>query len=165
MKPPPRVIVAVVLILALATSPARSRADEPKPSFEQAYRAYFEGISSEDKEAREKALRAVQPTKEDIETLFPDHAKTLWPNFEQMNAFLLKNSDKFGEQMRRKGALKKVEGIDVRKDKTSGSYKRAVLAMIPKDIIVYDYAETHERGFSGAGPFSISASTGSTSPT
>src|SRR5262245_59491608 len=89
----------------------------PEMSLDAAFRAWHKGFSSSKKEERQNALRSMLPKKDDIAHLFPQHAEKLWPKFEQGNQFLLDNVDRLAKEIVGGGAIKKVEPIDIRKDK------------------------------------------------
>jgi uncharacterized protein (TIGR03067 family) len=132
----------------------REKKDEPKPSLEEVYRALHKGLTSEKKEEREKALKAVLPTKKDVETLFPKHAEKYWPLFEEENKYVLDHTDEIAKAIGKAKTIETVTARDVRQDKelTSGKYKR-LLEMLPPDVGVYKYDIKTDYGGSGGETF------------
>lgn len=132
----------------------REKKDEPKPSLEEVFRALHKGLTSGKKEEQEKALKAILPTKEDIEALFPKQSKKYWPLFEEANKRCLDNTDKIAKEIGKAKTIEKVTAIDVRKDKrlASGRYK-GLLGILPPDVGVYEYSIERDSGFSSGGTF------------
>lgn len=120
----------------------------PRPAPEDAYRAFHDGVTSGKKEEQEKALKAILPTRKDVEYLFPRDADKLWPVVEAGNEFLLKNLDKVAEEEARPGAIKSIKCGDLRQGPGADSYKK-VLTMIPKDVPVVDIYVHGEKGGGG----------------
>lgn len=132
----------------------RKPAPEPKPSLEDAYRAWYKGFASARKEDREQAIRSMMPTRKDIAYLFPKHVDKLWPKFEKGIQFAVANVDRLARHFTQGGAIKTVTAIDVRKDvnRASGSYKR-ILTIIPKDVSVFRLIVEQEKRSSGGGTY------------
>ncbi len=107
-------------------------AEDPKPNLETAYREWEKGFTSKDKEEQLKTLRKMLPTKEDIEYLFPKHSDKIWAKQEKFNKEAEEHLEDVVKEISRGGEIKKMEAVDVRKDKglATGEYKR-VFEMIP----------------------------------
>ena len=126
----------------------------PKQTVQDAYLQMHKEMASGNKEKQSKALKAMMPTKKDLEYLFPKHADKLWPGYEEENKSILKSVDMVAKEITRRGEVEKIEATDVRKDKddSEGRYKR-VLAMIPKDVPVFKLLVRKKNSSSGSPPF------------
>jgi hypothetical protein len=127
---------------------------DAKPTLEGAFRKWHMGLSSENKEERLDALRSMFPTKKEVAYLFPQQVDKLWPQFEDYHKLMEKNVDLIAKEMTRGGAITKFKPIDTRVDKSraSGSYKE-LLAIIPKDIQVFEVEVSRGKGVSGGGTY------------
>jgi hypothetical protein len=149
-----RLLLLLGMTCVFAAFTRQSLGQEPKPSLENAFRKWDKGFSSASNEDRVKTLREMLPSKDDIAYLFPKHAEKLWANFEKGKKFLENNVDKIAKEFTRRGEIKQVKVIDVRKDKdrASGEYKR-LLAIIPMDVPIFDVIIERTNGSSGGGTY------------
>lgn len=123
-------------------------------SLEAAFRKWHAGLSSEKKEDRLTALRSILPTEQDVAYLFPKEVDKLWPILDAYNKRMEQNVDLVAKEITRGGAIKEVRPLDVRTDKrkSSGSYKE-VLAVLPKDVPLFDLHVEKETSASGGGTY------------
>ena len=140
--------------LSCANAEESKAKKESRQSLDDAYRSWHKSLSSMKKEEREKALRAMLPTKADVAHLFPKQADKLWPMFEQENQRLLKNVDKAAKEIVDEEPQTKVTTIDIRKEeaKRAGKYQR-LLAVIPSDVAVFRMVREGPRRISGSGTY------------
>jgi hypothetical protein len=124
----------------------------PKSSLEECIRALHKGMESETEEDQLKALRAVLPTRKDIEILFPKDVEKLWPPLDQGLRDMEKNVSKVAKELRKGGRVTEVKTINIRTGREAESYKD-VLEMIPKEIPAFDYSIKKEDGASGGGTY------------
>ncbi len=144
-------LLASTILLPAGQGAAKSKS---KPTLEQAYRQWHKGLSSEEKAEREKALRSILPNQKDVEYLFPKHADKLWPLWAKGNEFLVENVDKIAAEVTKGGEIKRIEAIDVRKDKNGLERYKRILEIIPKDVSVFDIVVRRaDGGFSGGGSY------------
>jgi len=121
---------------------------------EEAYRKWDIGFSSDKKEERVNGLRSMFPTKKELAYLFPMQVDKLWPKFEEGHKFMEENVERIAKEITRGGAIIKIKSIDARADKSraSGSFKE-LLAIIPKEVQVFELVVTREKSSSGGGTY------------
>lgn len=148
------------LVLVLATPPLRAEdAEKPeKPTPEEivtaGIRQFHDRMRSPDPEVRKKEFDEAMADRKVIEKLFGDNARLVWPRYEDGLKTMRERMDKGREEFDRKGEIRSVELIDVRKNDVSGRYQR-VLQLIPKDIPVYRAVVTYEKGSGGSSSYLV----------
>jgi hypothetical protein len=151
-----RTVVLVMIFLEPTMLPAlalqgRGHAEEKADSkksedgLKTVIRDLYKGAASDKKDERTNAIRAVLPNKKDIETLFPQHAAKLWPMFDEGHKEMLRHLDQVVNELTRHGAVDKIKLTDARSKAKERTFKR-LLAMIPKDVPIYDYAIEFKNG-------------------
>ncbi|HTT84842.1 MAG TPA: hypothetical protein VMF67_15305, partial [Rhizomicrobium sp.] len=132
-----------------------AQADEAKkpPTLEDAYRAFHAGMASAKKEEQIKALKAILPTRKDIEVLFSKHADIVWKDEQAQQKLLREHYADVAREVTRKGAIKRIVKHDVRAEKDPSTGYKRVLAMIPRDIPIYTIDVFKEQASGGTGAF------------
>lgn len=142
---------------ALATVGTIAEGQEAKkdapPTLDEAFRKWDMGFSSDKKEERLNALRSMFPTKNELAYLFPKQVDKLWPKFEEGHKSMEENVDLIAKEITRGGAITKIKPIDMRADKSSKSPYKALLAIIPHDVQVFDLAISRAKSTSGSGTY------------
>jgi hypothetical protein len=150
-------LVAVVLALFACFVPAGA-ADKPpaqqgtSEGLRAVMMAYYQAMASDKAEDQAAALKSILPVKEDIEALFPQHAATLWPQFEKYVALMLEHASDVAKEVSAHGKVTDVKTVDMRKEDSSGRYQE-VLPMIPKDIPVYRIVTQYENASAGSSSY------------
>jgi len=143
------------LALIVATVPIAEsgggKKKEPTVTLEEAFRKWDAGFASDKKHDRLAALRAMFPVKEEIAYLFPKQVDKLWPKFEEGHKFLEENVDAIAKEITRGGAITKIQVIDLRKENKGPA--KELLAIIPKDVGVFDLTVHREKSTSGSGTY------------
>ena len=142
-------------LIALSTVAAGQETKKAAmPTLEEAYRKWDTGLSSDKREERVNTLRSMFPTKKELGYLFPRQVDKLWPKFEEGHKFMEENIEPIAKEITKGGAITKVKSIDARTDKNRalGSHK-ALLAILPKDVHVYDLVVYREKSTSGSGTY------------
>jgi hypothetical protein len=149
-------------LLALATMSSAAGAGEQdkvaQKTSEEIVRAgilqFHDRTRSADAQVREKAFDDVLPDKKLLETLFGDGANVIWPPLSEGMKRMRASMHKAKEESDRRGAVKSIELIDVRKEDVSGRYQR-VLQVISKDIPVYRAVVRYEKGTAGSSSYLV----------
>lgn len=126
---------------------------EPREAVEQAVREQYTAIASPKEADRVAAVKAMLPTKKDVDTLFPKHAERLWPLFERYNERRLMHVAEIAKELTRHGAVKRIELHDRRKDPKRGESFDALFEMIPATVAVFDYSIDFEKGAASGGAY------------
>jgi len=114
---------------------------------------YTDVVSTDDKVSRD-AIKAFVIDESGLQTLFgKDDGTKLWTMLSRLfeNPGVLQS---MRQEIANKGAIKKIELIDVRKDDASGRFKE-ILTKIPKDIPVFRALITTEKGESGSSAYVV----------
>ena len=130
---------------AAETKPAA----EPKPSIDEAYRAWAKGLASTDADERLKTLKSMLPTKADVTFLFPDAVEKLWPLLDQNQKRLEEHVDDLAREIGGE-KISKIEVIDVRQHAAPKRFE-ALLSMVPKDLPICRLIVQRDKGGGGSG--------------
>jgi hypothetical protein len=140
-------------IIGSCLAPARAAEEKPRPTPEEAYRAFDKGMRSDKKEDRLKALEAIQPTKKDLEVLFPKEADKISKLYAEHLKAMREHCDDIAKEATMLGAIRKFRLTDLRQDEKAGERYKAVFSMMPKDIPVMDLYVFQENGGFSQDPF------------
>lgn len=136
---------------------ATSLAAEPKDPakiIEDGIQQFYRDVVSDDEQVSKKAVQNFLIDEAGLQAL---HGKEKGSQMWSIMAKLFENPEvlqKMKQEITQKGAIKKIELIDVRKDDASGRYKQ-ILAVIPADIPVYRAIITTDKGAAGSSSYVI----------
>jgi hypothetical protein len=119
--------------------------DEPKPTIEDTYRAWYRGFSSRNKLEQEKTLKSMIVEQRDIDYLFPRYSSKLWPIFEQHRKQMLENVDKFAQGFTGAGPVTGIKVTNLRESEKRREEYAELFKMIPKDVPVCELLISFER--------------------
>jgi hypothetical protein len=147
MVPP----VAAVLLLLVASAAQEPAKDSPA-ALEAFIRVLHQGMRSKDPAEQLRTLNSMNPTRKDVDTLFPAQAEKLWPMIESRKKLLEDNLEKVAAEFTRGGEIQSIELKDVRAPGDEESSK-ALLEMIPKTVAIYDCVVKREKRTSSSGSY------------
>jgi hypothetical protein len=101
-------------------------------SLEQAFRAYHQGMTSDDEGEHAKAMAAWIGNRDDIKALFAKYPTT--PDLYAMSLTLESGAEQYAAQEKNRGSIKTLKAVDARLEDTP---VRDVLRVTPEDVPVF----------------------------
>lgn len=134
---PAAVRLALGALLALSTSACSgNNGAAAPPGFEEAARAFYLGMASEDPAENRTAMAAWVPTQEDLEWLFPGHGALLWKTWGPEATRLIADAPAQSESYRSALPYEGVVRTSNLRENGSVILKRSIEFMRP-DVPVY----------------------------
>jgi hypothetical protein len=127
--------------------------DDPKPTIEEAYRAWHKGLASRNKLEQEKTFKSMLAEQRDIDFLFPRYASKLWPIIEQTRKQSISNLDKFAQAFTGAGGVTGIKVTNLRESEKKREEYADLFKMIPKDVPVCELLVSYERSSASHGAY------------
>jgi hypothetical protein len=140
------------MMLGLFEGPDRQDADALSKELQEVVLNFHKDMSGDNDEVKLKALRALLPTRKDLEVLFPNHAEKLWAKMEPALKEMEKHLPELTKELSGGGEIKKVDTIDMRLETGRRGFNK-LFEIIPKDIPVYETIVRRESRTSGGAAY------------
>jgi len=130
-----KVSICAFTLLLVGSLPAQDKAVFHAESLVKRLTDFHARMADPSTEVKKKALADLQPSRQDMETLFPKHVDLFWERLAVYHKSMIEHVDEVARKVT-KEEWTEIEAVDVRKRDEAGIYKN-VLAIIPKDIPVF----------------------------